>query len=79
MKVKLHIGQLQRINWNDLEMLKNEVGGVGKVCESSFQKNLPCIFIIFVEGAELDLLHGGQAVRTLQKSVIEKFTIISWI
>ena len=33
----------------------------------------------FLEGAELDLLHGGQAVRTLQKSVIEKFIIIFWL
>ena len=63
MKVKLHIGQLQRINWNDLEMLKNEVSGVVKVYESSFQKNLPCIFSIFLEGTALDLLHGGRAVR----------------
>ena len=77
MKVKLHIGQLQRINWNDLKMLKYEVSGVGKVCESSFQKNLPCIFIIFLKGAASDLQHGGRASRTLQKSVIEKFTIIS--
>ena len=52
---------------------------VGQVSNSSFQKNLPCIFIIFLEGAKSDLLHGGQAVRTLQKSVIEKFTIISWL
>ena len=43
------------------------------------RNNLPCIFIIFLEGAALDLLHGGQPVRTLQKSVIEQFTIISWL
>ena len=39
MKVRLHIGQLQRINWNDLEMIKkNEDNGVGKIYEFSFQK-----------------------------------------
>ena len=41
------------------------------------KKKLPCIFIIFIEGAASNLLHGGRAARTLQKSVIEKFTIIS--
>ena len=59
------MAQLPRINWNDLEMIKYEVDGVGKVSESSFQKNLPCIFIIFVEGAASNLIHGGRAARTL--------------
>ena len=52
---------------------------VGKIYESSFEQNLSCIFIIFLEGAASDLLYGGRAARTLQKSVIEKFTIISWL
>ena len=36
-------------------------------------------FIIFLEGAASNLLYGGRAARILQKSVIEKFTIISWL
>ena len=55
--------QLQRINWNDLEMIKYEVGGVGKVYESSFQQNLSCIFIIFLKGVASDLLHESQAAH----------------
>ena len=65
MKVMLHIGQLQRINWNDLEMIKYDVDGVGKAYESSFQKKLPCIFIIFLKGAAPKLLHEGQTAKTL--------------
>ena len=34
---------------------------IGNISESSFQKNLPCIFIIFLEGAAPKLLHEGQA------------------
>ena len=33
---------------------------VGKISESSFQQNLPWIFIIFLEGAEPKLLYEGQ-------------------
>ena len=73
------MGQLQRINWNDLEMIKYKVDGVGKVSESSFQQNLSCIFIIFLEGAAYKLLHEGQTSRTLQKMLIEKFTIFFWL
>ena len=52
---------------------------VGKIYESSFQQNLPCIFIIFLEGAAPKLLHEGQTVRTLQKMLIDKFTIFFWL
>ena len=48
---------------------------VGKISESSFQKHLPCIFIIFRKGAASELLHEGQTAKTLQKTLIEKFTI----
>ena len=48
---------------------------VGNIYESSFQKHLPCIFIIFLERAEPKLLHKGQTARILQKTLIEKFTI----
>ena len=48
---------------------------VGKIPESSFQQNLPCIFIIFLEGEEPELIHEGQTSRTLQKMLIEKVTI----
>ena len=36
---------------------------VGKISESSFQQNLPCIFIIFLEGATSKLLHEGQVAH----------------
>ena len=36
---------------------------VGNISESSFQKKLPCIFIIFLEGAASELLHEGQAAH----------------
>ena len=52
---------------------------VGMISESSFQKKLPCIFIIFLEGAEPKLLHESQTARILQKTLIEKFTILSWL
>ena len=52
---------------------------VRKVSESSFQKKLPCIFIIFLEGAAPKLLHEGRTARTLQKTLIEKFTIFFWL
>ena len=48
---------------------------VGKISESSFQKNLPCIFNIFLEGAAPELLQEGRTDRTLQKMLIEKFII----
>ena len=48
---------------------------VGKITKSSFQKKLPCIFIIFLERAAPKLLHEGQTAKTLQKTLIEKFTI----
>ena len=48
---------------------------VGKISESSFKNNLPCIFIIFLKGAASELLHEGRTVKTLQKTLIEKFTI----
>ena len=43
------------------------------------KKKLPCIFIIFLEGAASKLLYGGRAARTLQKTLIEKFTIFFWL
>ena len=60
---RLHIGQLQQINWNDLEVIKYVSYMVGKVSESSFQQNLPCICIIFLEGAAPKLLYKGQATH----------------
>ena len=36
---------------------------VGKIYESSFQKLLPCIFIIFLEGAASELLYEGHAAQ----------------
>ena len=48
---------------------------VGKISESSFQQNWPCIFSIFLEGARSKLLYKGRTVKTLQKMLIEKFTI----
>ena len=52
---------------------------VGNIFESSFQKNLPYIFIIFIEGTTLELLHEGRTDRTLSKTLIEKFTIFFWL
>ena len=52
---------------------------VGKISEFSFKKNLPYIFIIFLEGAISKLLHKGWTIKTLQKTLIEKFIIFFWI
>ena len=52
---------------------------VGKISESSFHQNLPCIFIIFLEGAAPKLLYEGRTARTLQKTLIAKFTIFVWL
>ena len=52
---------------------------VGKIYESSFQQNLSCIFIIFLERAASKLLHEGWTIKTLQKTLIEKFTIFFWV
>ena len=52
---------------------------VGNIFESSFQKKLPAIFIIFLEGSAPKLLHEGRTTRTLQKTLIEKFTIFFWL
>ena len=48
---------------------------VGKISESSFQQNLLCIFIIFLEGSAPKLLYEGWTIKILQKTLIEKFTI----
>ena len=37
------------------------------------------VFYHILEGAASDLVYGDRAVKTLQKSVIEKFTILSWL
>ena len=37
---------------------------IGKISESSFQQNLLCIFIIFLEGVASELLHEGHAAHS---------------
>ena len=49
---------------------------VGKIYESSFQKNLACIFL---EGVVSKLQHKGRAAKMLQRTLNEKFTIFFWL